>query len=50
MPSPVVKVIFGQMGQEALLASQRVVSTRIPAAFQFQHPMLEAALRAEVGA
>ena len=50
MPSAVVKIVFGQMGQELLLGSQRVVSARIPAAFRFQHSTLEAALRAEIGA
>ncbi|MGN6368694.1 MAG: TIGR01777 family oxidoreductase [Phycisphaerae bacterium] len=48
MPSAVVKLLFGQMGEETLLASQRVLPTRIPEGFRFEHPTLEAALRAEL--
>ncbi|HUO07359.1 MAG TPA: TIGR01777 family oxidoreductase [Phycisphaerae bacterium] len=48
MPTPLVKLAFGQMGQEMLLASQRVISTRLPADFHFLHPTLESALRAEL--
>ncbi len=50
MPAAVVKVVFGQMGEETLLGSQRAVPARLPTGFQFQHPTLEAALRAELGA
>jgi uncharacterized protein (TIGR01777 family) len=48
MPSAVVKIVFGQMGREMLLASQRVVPTRITEGFRFEHPTLEQALRAEL--
>jgi uncharacterized protein (TIGR01777 family) len=45
MPSFAVKALFGAMGKEALLASQRVTATRLPKDFAFTHPTLEAALR-----
>ena len=48
MPSPVVKWVFGEMGEEVLLASQRVSSERIPRDFQFHHPNLETAMIAEL--
>jgi uncharacterized protein (TIGR01777 family) len=48
LPSFMVKLAFGQMGAEALLSSLRVIPTRIPAGFVFQHPTLDAALRAEL--
>jgi NAD dependent epimerase/dehydratase family enzyme len=37
------------MGIEMLLASQRVIATKLPAGFAFTHGTLEAALRAELG-
>ena len=49
MPAFAVKAIFGQMGQEALLASTRVVPTRIPEGFSLLHRTLDGALRAELG-
>lgn len=46
MPSPAVKVAFGQMGEEVLLYSQRVVPSKLlSAGFQFHHGLLEPALR-----
>jgi uncharacterized protein (TIGR01777 family) len=48
MPSLVVKLVLGEMGKEMLLASQRVLPMRVPTDFQFQHPTLDAALRAEL--
>ena len=48
LPSFMVKLLFGQMGAEVLLASLRVTPTRLPAGFQFLHPTLESALRAEL--
>jgi len=48
MPSPIVKLVFGKMGEELLLGSLRVIPGRIPATFSFLHPTLEQALRAEL--
>jgi NAD dependent epimerase/dehydratase family enzyme len=48
MPAPMVRLLFGQMGQEMLLASQRVVSGRMPAGFRFLHPTLAEALSVEL--
>lgn len=45
MPAFVVRLIFGQMGQELLLASQRVDSTRLQSSgYRFLHPDLKSAL------
>jgi len=50
VPAVVVKTIFGQMGEEALLASQRAVPERLLAeGFQFRHAQLEGALRGVLG-
>ena len=49
LPAAVVKLAFGRMGVEALLMSQRVKSTRVPAEFRFKYETLEGALRAELG-
>ena len=48
LPSFVVKIVFGQMGEEMLLSSLRVIPTKLPTGFAFEHPTLEAALRAEL--
>jgi uncharacterized protein (TIGR01777 family) len=48
LPTLMVKLMFGQMGEEVLLASQRVLPTKLPAGFAFTHTTLEAALRAEM--
>jgi uncharacterized protein len=45
MPAFVVQGLFGQMGREVLLASQRVEPTRLIASgFRFQYPTLQPAL------
>lgn len=50
VPAVLLRLIPGGMGEEALLASQRVVPDRLlGAGFRFQHPDLEGALRAAVG-
>jgi uncharacterized protein (TIGR01777 family) len=49
MPGFLVKLVFGQMGREVLLGSQRVEAKRLPAGFVMQHPTLEGAIRAELG-
>ncbi len=48
MPRPLLKLAFGQMGEEMLLASQRVTSERMPADFRLLHPTLQQAIRAEL--
>jgi hypothetical protein len=48
LPSFMVKLVFGQLGTEALLSSYRVIPTRLPQEFQFQHPTLESAIIAEL--
>jgi uncharacterized protein (TIGR01777 family) len=46
LPALVVKLLFGEMGETLLLASQRVEPARLlSAGYQFQYPQLEAALR-----
>jgi uncharacterized protein len=46
LPAPVVRLIFGQMGDELLLAGLRVLPARLEAArFAFRYGELEAALR-----
>ncbi len=46
MPASAVRLLFGQMGEELLLASQRVEPIRLLASgFVFQYPDLEGALR-----
>jgi NAD dependent epimerase/dehydratase family enzyme len=49
MPGFLVKLVFGQMGREVLLGSQRVESRRLPARFVMEHVRLEGALRSELG-
>jgi len=50
LPAFVVKLAFGQMGEEALLGSQRVEPARLKASsYQFRFPELEGALRRAVG-
>jgi hypothetical protein len=49
LPSFMVKLAFGQMGAEMLLASQCVIATNLPTGFAFAHGTLEEALRAELG-
>jgi uncharacterized protein len=49
LPAFMVKAVFGQMGQEVLLSSLRVVPTRLPAGFTFEHKTLEDAIRTELG-
>jgi uncharacterized protein (TIGR01777 family) len=48
LPSPTLRLIFGRgRAEETLLASQRVLPARLEAAgFAFEHPDIEAALRA----
>ena len=47
VPAFAVKTLFGQMGEELLLASQRVEPARLVAGgYQFQHPELKGALEA----
>jgi uncharacterized protein (TIGR01777 family) len=49
VPAPVVKLLFGEMGVETVLAGQRVIPRRlIDAGFEFQLPDLGAALRHEM--
>ncbi len=44
-PAFALRLVFGQMADEALLASTRAIPKRLPAAgFQFQHPSLPEAL------
>jgi NAD dependent epimerase/dehydratase family enzyme len=50
LPGFMVRLAFGQMGVEVLLSSLRVVPTRLPEGFAFEHPTLEEALRAELNA
>ncbi len=50
LPTAAVRALFGEMGEETLLASQRVLPRRLEqAAFQFRRPDLEDALRFELG-
>lgn len=49
LPAAAVRLLFGQTGQELLLAGAQVQPARLrAAAFPFQYPALEAALRAEL--
>jgi NAD dependent epimerase/dehydratase family enzyme len=46
MPAFAVRLIFGQMGTELFLASQRVEPAKLAASgYQFQHPDLKNALQ-----
>ena len=50
VPELAINMIFGEMGSATLLASQRIHPRRlIEAGFEFAHPTLEQALRAEQG-
>ena len=50
LPAFVVKLAFGQMGEEALLGSQRVEPARLKASsYKFRYPELEGALRHVLG-
>jgi uncharacterized protein len=47
LPSVAVTLMLGEMGQEALLTSERVEPSKLKqAGFQFKHPEIEQALRA----
>jgi uncharacterized protein (TIGR01777 family) len=47
MPAPVVRVIFGEMGRELFLYSQRVEPVKLVASgYQFRHPDLREAVEA----
>ncbi|MCC7529201.1 MAG: TIGR01777 family oxidoreductase [Candidatus Melainabacteria bacterium] len=49
VPTIGVKVLFGEMGEELLLSSNRVSSSKlIKAGFQFTYPVLESALKHEL--
>ena len=50
MPAFAVRLAFGEMADEMLLASQKVIPKKLTSAgFQFQHPQLEAAMKKYVG-
>jgi hypothetical protein len=50
LPAFVLRTLFGELADGALLASQRVMPSRLTAAgFRFLHPMLEDALRFTLG-
>jgi NAD dependent epimerase/dehydratase family enzyme len=50
LPALAVKLMFGQMGQEVLLAGQRVAPRRLQElGFAWEYPQIEGALRAELG-
>ena len=50
VPAFAVRTLFGQMGEEALLAGERAVPERLLAeGFRFRHAELEGALRASLG-
>ena len=50
VPEFVVKLMFGEMGEETLLSGQRVLPRRLlDAGFTFDFPELEGALRHELG-
>ena len=43
-------MLFGEMGRTILLEGARVLPSRLQAlAFEFRHPTLESAIRAELG-
>jgi NAD dependent epimerase/dehydratase family enzyme len=49
VPSFAVKLVFGQMGEDTVLASQRMIPQRLTAAgFHFEFPDLEQALSHEL--
>lgn len=50
LPAPIVRLLFGEMGQSLLLEGARVLPARLQASgFHFVHPGLEGALRSELG-
>ncbi len=50
VPAFIIRLAFGQMGEELLLASQRVEPTRLlTTGFAFRYPQLEGALRHALG-
>lgn len=50
LPATAVRLLFGEMGEATLLASQRVVPRRLlEAGFRHRHPDLERAIRLELG-
>jgi uncharacterized protein (TIGR01777 family) len=51
VPGFAVRLLYGEMGEETVLAGQRVLPRRLgDAGFQFQFPLLEPALRHELSA
>jgi hypothetical protein len=49
VPRPVLQLVFGDMADNAILASQRVAPKKlVGAGFEFRHPRLEEALRSEL--
>jgi uncharacterized protein len=49
-PELMIKLMFGEMGEETLLRGQRVIPRRLQeAGFGFEHPTLAKALEAEIG-
>ncbi len=50
LPAFAVRLLFGEMGKELLLGSQRVEPVRLQASgYRFRHPELEGALRSVLG-
>ena len=50
IPASLIKMVFGEMGKEVLLASTRVEPKKIMASgYRFRHPELEGALRHLLG-
>jgi uncharacterized protein (TIGR01777 family) len=51
LPAPIVRVLFGEMGDALLLESLRAIPQRLEASgFSFSYPHIEDALRLELGA
>jgi uncharacterized protein len=51
MPAPVVRLMFGEMGDALLLSSARVHPARLlESGYAFRYPQLDAALRHLLGA
>ena len=50
VPAAAMRLVFGEMGQATLLASQRMSPRRlVESGYRFRYPTLEAALRHELG-
>jgi uncharacterized protein len=50
MPEAAVHAVFGEMGKETLLASQRAVPEKLTASgFRFLHPTIDEAMRSVLG-